>query len=86
MGIRDSIITDRIRAGVVMLEEGAWYDPDKPGEVGALCKHGNINVVTLDKGSSKLSQGNVANTALVEVEKYTSKAPQVTAFAIPQGA
>ncbi len=63
-----AIVTDRIRQGVVMLHEGAWYDPDRPGEVGALCKHGNINLVTLDKGTSKLAQGNIANTALVEVE------------------
>ena len=81
-----AIVTDRIRTGVVMLQEGAWYDPDKPGEVGALCKHGNINLVTMDKGTSKLAQGNVANTALVEVEKYKDTAPPVTAFQPPMGA
>lgn len=81
-----AIITDRIREGVVMLQEGAWYDPDKPGEVGALCKHGNINLVTMDKGTSKLAQGNVANTALVQVEKLKGAAPAVTAFDVPAGA
>ena len=81
-----AIVTDRIRQGVVMLQEGAWYDPDKPGEAGALCKHGNINLVTLDKGTSKLAQGNVANTALVEVEKLQGAAPAVTAFDVPAGA
>lgn len=79
-------ITDRIREGVVMLQEGAWYDPDKPGEVGALCKHGNINLVTIDKGTSKLAQGNIANTALVEIEKYKDVPPAVTAFTPPKGA
>ena len=78
-----AIVTDRIREGVVMLQEGAWYDPDKPGEIGALCKHGNINVVTLDKGTSKLAQGNIANTALVEIEKYEGAPPPVTAFTPP---
>jgi len=78
-----AIVTDRIRQGVVMLQEGAWYDPDKPGEAGALCKHGNINVVTMDKGTSKLAQGNVANTALVEVEKLQGAVPAVTAFDVP---
>jgi len=81
-----AIVTDRIRAGVVMLQEGAWYDPDKPGEVGAMCKHGNINVLTLDKGTSKLAQGNIANTALVEVEVYKGPIPEITAFTPPIGA
>jgi len=80
-----AIVTDRIRPGVVMLQEGAWYDPDKPGEVGAMCKHGNINLVTIDKGTSKLAQGNIANTALVEVEVYKELAPAITAFTPPMG-
>jgi len=50
-----------------------------------MCKHGNVNLLTLDKGTSKLSQGNIANTALVEVEKYTKTPPKVTAFSIPVG-
>lgn len=78
-----AIVTDRVRPGVVMLQEGAWYDPDKPGEVGALCKHGNINLVTMDKGTSKLAQGNVANTALVQVEPYEGTAPEITIFTPP---
>ncbi len=81
-----AIVTDRIRAGVVMLQEGAWYDPDKPGEVGAMCKHGNINLVTIDKGTSKLAQGNIANTALVEVEVFKGSIPAITAFSPPAGA
>jgi len=81
-----AVVTDRIRQGVVMLQEGAWYDPDQPGEIGALCKHGNINTLTIDKGTSKLAQGNIANTALVEVEKYAQVPPVVTAFGIPAGA
>ncbi len=81
-----AIVTDRIRNGVVMLQEGAWYDPDKPGEAGAMCKHGNINLVTIDKGTSKLAQGNIANTALVDVEKYKEVPPPVTAFMPPAGA
>ncbi|HHK75260.1 MAG TPA: trimethylamine-N-oxide reductase TorA, partial [Rhizobiales bacterium] len=81
-----AIATKRIRPGVVMLQEGAWYDPDKPGEVGAMCKHGNINLVTIDKGTSKLAQGNIANTALVEVEVYKGAIPAITAFTPPKGA
>ena len=78
-----ALVTTRIRPGVVALQEGAWYDPDAPGEAGALCKHGLINVLTLDKGASKLSQGNIANTALVEVEKFIGTLPAITAFDAP---
>jgi len=78
-----AFITDRIRPGVVAVHEGAWYDPDKPGKAGALCKHGNVNTVTIDKGTSKLAQGNVANTVLVEIEKYTGPEMEVTAFKPP---
>lgn len=81
-----AVVTDRIRKGVVMLQEGAWYDPDKPGEPDAMCKHGNINVLTIDKGTSKLAQGNIANTALVEVERFEGTPPAVTAFDPPEGA
>ncbi len=81
-----AIVTDRIRKGVVMLQEGAWYDPDKPGEAGAMCKHGNINLVTIDKGTSKLAQGNIANTALVEVAPYAGDPPEITAFTPPLNA
>ena len=72
-----------MRPGVVVLHEGGWYDPDKPGEPGALCKHGNINLVTSDGGTSKLAQGNIANTALVQVEAYAEPPPPITAFTPP---
>jgi trimethylamine-N-oxide reductase (cytochrome c) len=78
-----AILTNRIRPGVVVLEEGAWYDPDKPGEVGAMCRHRNINVLTLDKGTSKLAQGNVANTLLVQIERYSGMPRAVRVFAAP---
>ncbi len=38
-----------------------------------MCKHGDVNQLTIDKGSSKLAQGNIANTALVEIEKYNKE-------------
>jgi len=80
-----AVLTKRVREGVICVHEGAWYDPDKPGEVGAMCKHGNVNLVTLDKGTSKLAQGNIANTVLVNVSKYGKKPPKVTAFDVPFG-
>jgi biotin/methionine sulfoxide reductase len=45
-------------------------------------KHGNPNVVTGDKGTSRLGQSSVAQTVLVEVERCIDP-PPVTAFDKP---
>jgi biotin/methionine sulfoxide reductase len=76
-------VSDGVRRGVVVLPTGSWYDPLVPGEIGTLEKHGNPNVLTLDKGTSRLTQGCSAHTALVEVERYTGDLPAVTAFDPP---
>ena len=73
-------VSDRVRKGVVRICEGAWYDPMEPGKIGTLCKHGHVNSLTLDKGTTKLAMGNIANTVLVEIEKYTGAVPEITAF------
>jgi len=77
-------IDDGVRRGVIVLPTGAWYDPLVPGENGSLEKHGNPNVLTLDKGTSKLTQGCIAHTALVEVERFDGVPPPVTAFELPE--
>lgn len=80
-----AVVTDGIIKGTVALHEGAWYDPmdlgvsEKP-----LCKYGNPNVLTRDEGTSKLAQGNSPNTAIVQVEKFTGQAPEVTVFKEPK--
>ena len=76
-------VEEGVRPGVVVLPTGAWYDPLVPGEIGTLEKHGNPNVLTLDKGTSKLTQGCSAHTALVEVEKFVGELPPITAFDPP---
>jgi biotin/methionine sulfoxide reductase len=76
-------IDDGVRPSVVVLPTGAWYDPLVPGEDGTLEKHGNPNVLTLDKGTSKLTQGCSAHTALVEVELFKGDPPPITAFDPP---
>jgi biotin/methionine sulfoxide reductase len=68
---------------VVQLATGAWYDPDEAGRVGTLDKHGNPNVLTFDKGTSKLAQGPSAHSLLVEVERWDRPAPAVTAHEPP---
>ena len=76
-------VTDAMRPGVLQLPTGAWYDPLEPGVAGTLDVHGNPNVVTLDKGTSKLAQAPVAQTALVQVERYAGPLPEIKAFDPP---
>lgn len=78
-----AVISDYLLPGVVQIATGAWYDPQEGGKPGTLEKHGNPNVVTMEIGTSKLSQSSVAQTALVDVEKYEASLPAVTAFEPP---
>ena len=48
-----------------------------------ICKHGNPNVLTKDKGTSKLGQGPIAHSCLIEVELVTDNVSPVTAFDPP---
>ena len=80
-----AVVVDDLRPGVVQIATGAWYDPLEAGTRGSLDKHGNPNVVTLDKGTSKLTQSSTAQTALVQIEKFFD-APDVTAFSWPRTA
>jgi biotin/methionine sulfoxide reductase len=75
------VLSDDLIEGVAQIATGAWYDPGEPGKP-SLEKHGNPNVVTHDKGSSRLSQSCAAQTVLVEIEAYVA-APTVTAFVNP---
>ena len=66
------------------MSTGAWYDPEAQDRNDSLCKHGNVNVLTLDKGTSRLAQGCVAHICLVEIERYEGEAPSETAFQPPE--
>jgi len=78
------IVSDEIMPGVVQMSTGAWYDPVELSVEGSLCKHGNVNVLTADFGTSKLAQGPSALTCLVNVELYDQELPVVTAFDPPE--
>ena len=78
-----AVLTDDIRPGVIQISTGAWYDPLEPGTIGSLDKHGNPNVLTLDKGTSHLAQGPSAQTTLVQIEKFDGEPPPVSAFNPP---
>jgi len=76
-----AIIDPGVMAGVAVMATGAWLDV--PVESGEPERHGNPNVLTLDVGTSPLSQGTSALTALVEIERWNAPAPAVRAFAPP---
>ena len=77
-------INDKIRTGVVQMSTGAWYDPEYPKNKNTLCKHGNPNVLTKDKGTSKLGQGPIAHSCLVEIELVKDTITPVTAYNPPE--
>jgi biotin/methionine sulfoxide reductase len=81
-----AIVTDEIRPGVVEVSTGAWFDPESPSTIGSLDKHGNPNVLTRDRGTSRLAQSCSAQTTLVDIERYEGEPPAITAFIPPVGA
>lgn len=78
-----AIVTDELKQGVVRVQEGAWYDPMEKGKEGTLCKNGCANLLTIDIPTSELANGNISHTALVNIEKYNKKAPELTIFKQP---
>ncbi|MEM7465699.1 MAG: molybdopterin-dependent oxidoreductase [Pseudomonadota bacterium] len=76
------IVDDAVRESVVQLSTGAWFDP--ADEIGSDCKHGNPNVLTIDKGTSSLAQGPIAHSCLVQVTRFEGTPPAVTAFEPPE--
>ena len=66
-------ISDTIRPGVIQIATGAWWDPD-----GETCLHGNPNTLTPDKGTSRLAQGPIAHSCLVQVSAAPdARAPRI---------
>ena len=63
--LAELLTSDSIRPGVIQISTGAWLDPD-----GDLCRCGNPNTLTLDKGTSSLAQGPIAHSCLVRVKAY----------------
>jgi biotin/methionine sulfoxide reductase len=63
------VLSADIRPGVIQISTGAWLNvKDDTG----LCQQGNPNVLCLDKGTSKLGQGPIAHSCLVEIEPAVS--------------
>ena len=77
------IIQKKVMPGVAQISTGAWYDPQYPTKPNSICKHGNPNILTRDKGTSKLGQGPIAHSCLIEIESFNDKLPEVTAHEPP---
>ncbi|MDO9435724.1 molybdopterin-dependent oxidoreductase [Hydrogenophaga sp.] len=75
-----AVLCEQMMCGVVQLATGAWYDPVQPF---GLDKHGNPNVLTLDKGTSRLGQGSIANSCLVQVARWEGPLPDITVHRPP---
>ncbi len=78
-----AVVTTDVRPRVVNLSTGAWYDPVDPNDPASPCAHGNPNVLTPDRGSSRLAQGSTGQHVLVEVERHEGEAPPVNAHRPP---
>jgi biotin/methionine sulfoxide reductase len=79
-----AVLDPNLRRSVVQLSTGAWWDPVAPGDPAALDRHGNPNVLTLDKGTSKLAQGPIAQTTLVQIERFDGELPAILAYTPPE--
>jgi biotin/methionine sulfoxide reductase len=78
-----AVVSDTVRPRVVQLSTGAWYDPLDPVDPDAMCVHGNPNVLTFDRGTSRLAQACSGQHALVEVERWTGPLPPIRAYDPP---
>jgi biotin/methionine sulfoxide reductase len=75
-----AVVTDDVRRSVVNLSTGAWFDPTEPE---GLCAHGNPNVLTADRGTSRLAQGCTGQHVLVQIERFAGEPPAVRAHRPP---
>jgi biotin/methionine sulfoxide reductase len=80
-----AVLSDSVRAGVVQLSTGAWFDPDDPEADKPLCVHGNPNVLTRDFGTSRLAQGSTGQLTRIEIERFSGPLPPIRAFDPPVG-
>ncbi len=76
-----AVLSENIKVGAVFLWTGAWYDPDF-SDPEHRDNHGNPNVLTDDKRSSRLSQGPAVD-AFINLEKFSGELPPIRVFQAP---
>lgn len=64
-------VSDGVAPGVAVMATGAWYDPDADG----VDRAGAANTLTLDIGTSDLTQGPNAMSCLVQVSRFMADMP-----------
>jgi biotin/methionine sulfoxide reductase len=77
------VVSDGVRPGVIQPAAGAGSDPQQTGEGAGMDKHGNPDILTIDKGTSKMAQGPIAHTALVEVKIFMGQLPPISVHQAP---
>ena len=77
--IAGAVVSNDVLKGVVVLQEGGWYDPDDNND----CKYGCANVLTIDIPTSELANGNISHTALVNIKKFEGEKPEIVVFTEP---
>jgi biotin/methionine sulfoxide reductase len=75
-------IDDGVMSCVAVMATGAWFDPASAADEPE--RHGNPNVLTRDVGTSRLTQGSSALSALVEIERWSGALPPVRAWTPPK--
>ena len=70
--------------GCISIRTGAWLDATRQPDGTLLCRNGNPNTLTRDKGTSKLAQGPTAHSCLVSVEKFTGHTESIEAYSPPR--
>jgi len=76
-----AVIDAGVMPSVAVMPTGAWFDPGDAD--GALERHGNPNVLTRDIGTSRLTQGPSALSALVDIALWDGDLPPTEAFTPP---
>jgi biotin/methionine sulfoxide reductase len=77
------VVSDVVRAGVVQMSTGSWFDPVAGAAAGVTCGYGNVNVLTRDVGSSRLAQACTGQHATVQVSAFEGVPPRVAIFDQP---
>jgi len=78
-----AVPSDAVRRGVVQIATGAWFDPGTDDDGSPLELHGNPNVLTADRGTSRLAQACSAHSCLVEIERYGRTPPPIGCYDPP---
>ena len=79
-----AVVTDDVRPSrraTCRPARGSTRRADRPDSP---CAHGNPNVLTADRGTSRLAQGSTGQHCLVEIERYDGDPPPVRAHQPPR--